>query len=488
MENKNYKISVIIPVYNTEEYLEESIKSIINQSIGFNNIELILINDGSTDNSEKICLDYKNKYSNITYISQKNQGVSATRNNGAEKAKSDYILFLDSDDLLYKKSLESLYNFIIKHKEIDFVGSRCKYFDRKNNWHYSEERFKNGDVIVDINNNKFITYNQYFSTGVLFRKKAFLKVKYDINIKYNEDIQLINNLLYNNPKFGLCSNSVLYYRKRDIKTSAVDNQKKDKTYYKDVIDMYIDFINKLIKKYKEIPYYFQYSIYFIMRDRLNGNVSLLNKKELKEYKDKFYKIISNISPEIIALNTSINTEHLMYLLKLNNNELNVKIKQDKTKLNNLIVNKDDIRYCAINSIEIKNNKIEIILAINTEIVDPNNININNYNGKITEFNYRKNPRDIEGKVIKYNNKYKYILPINKNNYNIKYNDINLPIYVQNIKKKHQVDKDTKIIYRKKYIIKYNNNEFKIIKNNIINRMIYSIKRNQYESYIKRNNF
>ncbi len=473
------KISVIIPVYNTEEYLKESINSIINQTIGFNNIELILINDGSTDNSEIICLDYSNKYNNITYIKQSNQGVSATRNNGAEKASSDYILFLDSDDLLNKKSLESLYTFIKNHPEVDFVGSRCKYFDRKNDWHYSEYRFKNGNIVIDIDNPKYITYNQYFSTGVLYRKDAFLKVKYNKELKYNEDIILMGNLLLNNNKFGLVCNSILYYRKRNIKSSAVDNQRKDLNWILKVPDLYFELAKKIKGKYKSIPYYFQYFIYFIMRDRLNNDFSFLNDKQRKEAIDKFKKMLDLISPEIIALNKTINTEHLMYFLKTKNEPLKVNVQQNKTKLNNLIVNNDTLRYCAVNSIEIKNNKLEVILSINTELVNPKNININNNYGETINFNYRKNPTDIEGKELKYNNKYKYILPITKNNYYIKYNNINLPIYIQNIKKKHQIDLETKIVYRKEYIILYNSSEFRLIKNNLINRILYSIKRNQF---------
>ena len=79
-----FLINTIIPIYNVEEYLEEAIESVINQTIGFEkNIGLILVNDGSSDNSEKICLKYKEKYpNNILYIKQKNKGVSSARNNG----------------------------------------------------------------------------------------------------------------------------------------------------------------------------------------------------------------------------------------------------------------------------------------------------------------------------------------------------------------------------------------------------------------------
>ena len=72
-----YKVSIIVPFYNTEEYLSDVIESIINQTIDFKNIQLILVNDGSTDNSELVCLKYKERYSNIIYISKENGGVRA---------------------------------------------------------------------------------------------------------------------------------------------------------------------------------------------------------------------------------------------------------------------------------------------------------------------------------------------------------------------------------------------------------------------------
>lgn len=96
---KDYEFSVIIPIYNVEDYLEETIQSIINQTIGFDKIQLILVNDGSPDNSEAICLKYKEMYpDNILYLPQENAGVSVARNNGLKHATGKYINFLDSDD------------------------------------------------------------------------------------------------------------------------------------------------------------------------------------------------------------------------------------------------------------------------------------------------------------------------------------------------------------------------------------------------------
>ena len=89
-------ISVVVPVYNVEKYLERCVDSIIKQT--YKNLDIILVDDGSQDNSGKICDKYKEKYNNIQVIHQKNQGLSIARNNGLAIAEGNYITFIDSDD------------------------------------------------------------------------------------------------------------------------------------------------------------------------------------------------------------------------------------------------------------------------------------------------------------------------------------------------------------------------------------------------------
>ena len=114
---KKYKLSVVIPIYNVEKYLEETLKSVIEQTLGFeNNIEMILVNDGSPDNSEEICLRYKEKYpENIVYIKQKNGGVSSARNAGIEQAQGKYVCFVDSDDYILANYCEKMLNEMNEH-------------------------------------------------------------------------------------------------------------------------------------------------------------------------------------------------------------------------------------------------------------------------------------------------------------------------------------------------------------------------------------
>ena len=103
---ENRKISIIVPVYNAEKWLEDCIKSVLNQT--YKNVELVLVNDGSDDSSDKICKKYSLKYSNIKYILQENAGASVARNKGLKNATGSYIQFLDSDDYLNNDCCEKM--------------------------------------------------------------------------------------------------------------------------------------------------------------------------------------------------------------------------------------------------------------------------------------------------------------------------------------------------------------------------------------------
>ena len=90
------KISIIMPIYNCEKYLKRSIESVLNQT--YKNLELILINDGSTDNSLKVCREYERKDDRVQVIDKKNGGVSSSRNAGFKIATGEYVTFVDADD------------------------------------------------------------------------------------------------------------------------------------------------------------------------------------------------------------------------------------------------------------------------------------------------------------------------------------------------------------------------------------------------------
>lgn len=110
---KKYKISVIVPIFNTEKYLKECLDSIINQSL--KDIEIICINDGSSDGSRTIVDEYRKKYQNVILIDKKNEGVINARIDGIKRARGEYIGFVDSDDYIEKSMYEKLYNLTKKN-------------------------------------------------------------------------------------------------------------------------------------------------------------------------------------------------------------------------------------------------------------------------------------------------------------------------------------------------------------------------------------
>ena len=115
-----FLFSVIMPIYNVGKYLDESITSVINQTIGFEeNIQLILINDGSTDKSEKICKKYLEQYpDNIIYQYQENAGVSNARNEGIKYINSKYTIFFDPDDVWDKNAFKEFDNFFTSNEDV----------------------------------------------------------------------------------------------------------------------------------------------------------------------------------------------------------------------------------------------------------------------------------------------------------------------------------------------------------------------------------
>lgn len=132
--NESYRFSIITAVYNAELYLEEAIESILCQDIGFENfVELILIDDGSTDGSGAICDAYMKKFPcNIKVIHQKNGGASAARNAGIPLATGKYVNFMDSDDKLSNNTLSEVYRYFSRvDQEVDFVSVPIYFFEKK---------------------------------------------------------------------------------------------------------------------------------------------------------------------------------------------------------------------------------------------------------------------------------------------------------------------------------------------------------------------
>ena len=149
---EQYKFSIVTAVYNVEAFLAEMIDSVVNQTIGLEHIQLILVDDGSTDGSGAICDRYAKEYpDNIVVIHKENGGVSSARNEGLKHVRGELVNFLDSDDKLAENTLENVYNFYQEHRnETDLIAIPLYFFDGQTGNHILNYKFNQGTRVVDL--------------------------------------------------------------------------------------------------------------------------------------------------------------------------------------------------------------------------------------------------------------------------------------------------------------------------------------------------
>lgn len=211
-------ISVIIPVYNVEQYLDRCIKSILKQS--YSKLEIILINDGSTDNSKDICLKYQIIDKRVKVINQNNGGLSKARNTGINYSSGKYICFIDSDDFIHKDMINILYNNLIKTKSDISMCSFEKVFEEKKDIKVTSNyiEYYNPNFYDNLFNN--LKVETIISCNKLYKKSLFNGLLYKEN-KFHEDEFIIHHLLGRTSKIVYDKNKLYYYFQR--KNSITNN-------------------------------------------------------------------------------------------------------------------------------------------------------------------------------------------------------------------------------------------------------------------------
>lgn len=298
-----YKFSIVTAVYNTADYIDEMMKSVINQDIGFkDNVQVILIDDGSDDLSLKQCKKYSEDYpENVYVISLQHKGVSNARNTGIKFAKGKYINFLDSDDKLELNALSCAFEFLEKNNtEIDLVSIPLYFFDGKEGEHVLNYKFLS---------NKIIDISKEYESIQLSASSSFIKAdileKYEFNpiLKSAEDAEIITKIILEKGKYGVLNNTKYYYRRRNDKSSATQGIEK-KEWYLDYIRDFsckmIELNNSVDEKYKK---YVQYIIMYDLQWRINriGYIKkVLTKDEIREFINYFFYVLKNIKYEVIC--------------------------------------------------------------------------------------------------------------------------------------------------------------------------------------------
>lgn len=185
MNNKKKIVTVIIPVYNCEKYLVDCFDSVLNQSIGLEAIDIIIVNDGSTDGSAKIINKYKKRYPDITVINQKNSGLSAARNAGLEIVKTDYITFFDSDDILPETALEDLIKAAASNNADIVIGGMENFTSAGYKPNYTTKYLRDYSRISYKKNIHLLEF--VHACGKLYRTKFVIKKRFMVGAKHEDN-------------------------------------------------------------------------------------------------------------------------------------------------------------------------------------------------------------------------------------------------------------------------------------------------------------
>ena len=382
-----FKISVIIPIYNVEDYLEETIESVVNQTIGFEkNVQLVLVNDGSPDNSKDICLKYKNLYpGNIVYYKQKNAGVSVARNKGLELVDGDIVTMLDSDDVWSKDAFKEVVKMANKYPDVNVFSCRMNFFDAKHGGHPLNYKYKE-DKIIDIRED--YEYIQLSTCSCFVRKEVIKNYKYDSEIKNEEDTRFINEILLDNYYMGILHNPTYYYRKRADQSSASQTSKLNKLWYTVTPKKVYEYLyEESIKRFGKVLDYFQFLIAYDIGWRLNipGNEEVLNDNEIKDYIKTINNLIKQTDLKFFKEQKHIYPTQNLFLLKIKDDikddsllrEENHKIYIDGVSEEEY----DNIVFIRVDDVFESKGKIYLFGRINTEIYDKNKVYLN-INGKL----------------------------------------------------------------------------------------------------------
>lgn len=306
MNNSKKNISVIMPIYNTEQYLREAINSILNNDLS--NIELILINDGSQDNSEAICLEYTSKYENIIYHKQENSGQGVARNVGLNIARGNYIYFMDSDDYIEEGALDKLLNMAVEEDLEAIFFDAVLFYDSEINQDerllFPNKKKYQRDLSFGVYNtgqdllSEFTNQNQYTPSPCLY----FIKREIIVNngLKFpegiiHEDEYFMISLLLHLKKCKHINERLFYRRVREGSTMTTKNNSKSMEGYATVILLLDKRINDSIftnnynrQMYLKLLYSF-YSAFLKFYNNIDDNEKL----QKKELIDETLRVVKN---------------------------------------------------------------------------------------------------------------------------------------------------------------------------------------------------
>lgn len=372
----NYRFSIILPAYNVENHIRDTLNSLVNQS--FQDFEVILVNDGSTDSTQDIINEYCNKYSNFKYIYQENQGVAVARNNALKLVTGEYIGFLDPDgDLFFEEALYNINETIKFHKSQntipDLIIGPQTSFDT-----WSRREYKNAKILSHLDN--ILPHDEKIIWTMLILNKMFRREKLiETGVKmplltHSSDAGFFFSYLYQCDKIVGCPHDFLLYKKRlfsdDSSLSQDSNLDSVNSYYKSykiILNTFQEYCDKykikLIKQGRksEIAGFNRYMLNYIDTLRYKECTALFIKITYRFFWKSDDKTLKRVKEIIDELKEDMFPPTWEKCVK-SNNDLN---------LNSLITSHEEMAKNPIISIVLGNLKVD-----SNKDSDINNFNIN----------------------------------------------------------------------------------------------------------------
>jgi len=280
-------ISVIIPVYNVNKYLNKCIGSIVNQT--YKNLEIILVDDGSTDNSGEICDEWKQKDSRIKVIHKENGGPSNARNFGIEIAIGKYLFFIDADDYLNSDNIETLYkNLIENDSDISASGHIYETYIVQENKCAKESYVADSEEALK----RLFTGNNLFVViwGKLFKKELFEEIRFPVG-KINEDVATLYKLIHKANKISNINKPGYHYVQRQ---NSLIHQKygEERITVVEILEECVEFIRK------NYPNLVEYAERYLIL-ALNDCAILTSKNKMKKEYRNLRKKLKQYLPMIL---------------------------------------------------------------------------------------------------------------------------------------------------------------------------------------------
>ena len=314
-----FRISVISAVYNCEEYIEETFKSLLEQTMPFPEIEIIFVDDGSTDGSLAILERIGREHpENVTVIHKENGGVSSARNAGLECAKGEYLTFLDADDLLSPNVLQGAVECLDRHPEVDIASFAMQFFDGREgghglNWKYSEET-----RIADLDREPQIV--QMSISSAVCRASAFGGLRFDTFLRYAEDSKVVQQILLNNRKIALLSSDHIYYYRRRVKgeDSAIQKSGRNPEWYVPYMENFQLFLLELRDRDGNWPKFLQYVLMHDLQYHIKDSRAeeVLDAESAERYRELVVRVLQHIDDDVIAEQKRIYYRHKLLIYKL----------------------------------------------------------------------------------------------------------------------------------------------------------------------------